>query len=162
MKQGGRFFCVGFTIIFYALFLVLGASRQGVLGYISWSGYFCLRFLCFSIAVYSLLSLFSSGKDLYSVNRLKESYPFGDPLLAVRAMFCFMVLMQHGFGITFAPVGVKKIIWENATWILLPGAWVGVWGFFVLSGYVIGKGFFFGSYPLSYKGLIGFYREIDC
>lgn len=81
----------------------------------------------------------------------------GDPLLFLRFMACFFVLMQHGMGIVFKPDNLEAEIWNHGAWLLFPSGWVGVWIFFVLSGYLMGKGYFAGHYQLSSRGILAFY-----
>ena len=71
-----------------------------------------------------------------------------------------MVLLGHGSMISFLPSDIAARISSGSKfWLLAPSPWAGVWVFFVLSGYLMGKGFFSGRYPFSRDGLLTFYRN---
>ena len=82
---------------------------------------------------------------------------FFDPLMGIRALACLMVLMGHYFIIVFpfSTVGVS-----NTTQILLHSSpWAGVWLFFALSGFLMGKGFVGHRYTLDEAGYRSFMRN---
>jgi len=77
-----------------------------------------------------------------------------DMLLALRAFACLLVVSHHSI------INMHNNIWlENnkSIWPLFSPAWVGIWIFFVLSGYLMGKGFFTDRYSRDKKGAINFY-----
>jgi peptidoglycan/LPS O-acetylase OafA/YrhL len=70
-----------------------------------------------------------------------------DPLLVLRAFACCMVLGGHGVGFAFrSPDFIADIAAGVPAWLVAPSPQCGVWIFFVLSGYLIGKGFNTGRY----------------
>jgi peptidoglycan/LPS O-acetylase OafA/YrhL len=83
-----------------------------------------------------------------------------DPLLTLRAMACLMVLIGHGMIISFVCKDLTQQIKEQS-WIglLTASPWGGVWVFFTLSGFLMGKGFFSGRYQFSSQGVLNFYRN---
>lgn len=83
-----------------------------------------------------------------------------DPLLTLRAYACMCVLLGHSFLLAFPPAGLKAAIRGHVFYThFLPEPWVGVWIFFTLSGYLMGKGFFFGRYQTTTLGAASFYRN---
>ena len=83
-----------------------------------------------------------------------------DPLLSLRAYACMCVLLGHSFLIAFPPTDLKEAIRNHAFYThFLPEPWIGVWIFFTLSGYLMGKGFFFGRYKTTTLGAVSFYRN---
>lgn len=78
-----------------------------------------------------------------------------DLLLGLRAFACLLVLFGHHFFVvvpfTNGPFGVRQL--------LRSCPWAGVWVFFSLSGYLMGKGFISGRYPLTPDGLGLFFRN---
>lgn len=83
-----------------------------------------------------------------------------DPLLTLRAFACLLVLAGHALGIAFVPSDIPaRLAGGNAAWALLGNPWAGVWVFFVLSGYLMGKGFYSGRYGLSQAQVGNFYRN---
>jgi peptidoglycan/LPS O-acetylase OafA/YrhL len=77
-----------------------------------------------------------------------------DPINLLRAVaIYFMVFFTHGLiadsGLSLSKAGV---------WFLFQGAaWAGVWTLFVISGYLMGKGFYSKKYALGRDGLRTFY-----
>jgi peptidoglycan/LPS O-acetylase OafA/YrhL len=68
--------------------------------------------------------------------------------LAILAVFATHVLL-------FCPPAVLTslvVAGHNVSWLLIGPAWGGVWVFFVLAGYLVGKGFMRGSYALTWPG----------
>ncbi len=81
-----------------------------------------------------------------------------DPLLTLRGFACLIVLIGHGTLVVFLPSNIDTIVRTlNPYRLLTASPWVGVWIFFVLSGYLMGKGFFGGRYALDRKGIFRFY-----
>ncbi len=80
-----------------------------------------------------------------------------DPLLGLRAFACFLVLMGHYFFavVPFTSAGVS----HGVTALLRSCPWAGVWIFFTLSGYLMGKGFTLGRYSLDEAGMKVFLRN---
>lgn len=73
-----------------------------------------------------------------------------DPLLTLRAFALLQVFIGHLFWCIFVPEGFVERLKEDA-WlrVLTPAPWIGVWVFFTLSGYLMGKGYYSGRYTLS-------------
>lgn len=82
-----------------------------------------------------------------------------DPLLTLRAFACVLVLLGHGIGIAFAPKNLSVLARDGNVWWLTSSPWAGVWVFFVLSGYLIGKGFFKKRYLPDFQGIKNFYHN---
>lgn len=83
-----------------------------------------------------------------------------DPLLVLRAVACALVVIGHGIMIAFRPADLQQMVQANSlSGILSASPWGGVWVFFTLSGYLMGKAFFLQRYPLSYEGIFAFYRN---
>lgn len=83
-----------------------------------------------------------------------------DPLLSLRALACAMVLLGHFFMVVFPLRNFDKVyLSKNPVWLLTSSPWAGVWVFFTLSGYLMGKGFFTGRYNFSGTALLSFYRN---
>lgn len=70
-----------------------------------------------------------------------------DPLLTLRAFAVVQVLMGHLFMCVFVSYRLPGRL-EEEPWlcVLTPCPWAGVWVFFTLSGYLMGKGFYSGRY----------------
>lgn len=77
-----------------------------------------------------------------------------DPIIILRGVACLMIVGWHinvyPF-VSFLPNGL------DLSWIFRWSASVGVWIFFIISGYFIGKGFLGKKYRLSFLGVIRFY-----
>jgi peptidoglycan/LPS O-acetylase OafA/YrhL len=85
-----------------------------------------------------------------------------DPLMGLRAFACFLVLLGHYYMVTYAPSSISEIEHplKKAFLILLSGSpWGGVWVFFTLSGYLMGKGFVRGRYSLDEPGVALYVRN---
>lgn len=79
-----------------------------------------------------------------------------DMLLILRAFACLLVILCHTVSL------LPKDVWLNNEfggigWIIFSPAWTGMWIFFVLSGYLMGKGFYTDRYSGDKHGLINFY-----
>ena len=90
----------------------------------------------------------------YCVNKL-------EPLLALRAFACLLVLAMHCYGAL--PQSNWEKVWlindHNLSWLLYTPGQVGVWIFFCLSGYLMGKAFYTSRYPISRLGILNFWRN---
>jgi peptidoglycan/LPS O-acetylase OafA/YrhL len=82
--------------------------------------------------------------------------PF-DGLLALRGLACSIVILMH----CLSPAVRKTLQVRNIdfSWIFFGHGFAGVWIFFTLSGYLMGKAFFTQRYDLSYQGFSKFYRN---
>lgn len=78
-----------------------------------------------------------------------------DALLVLRAFACFMVVAMH----CIAPR--KSIVYQGVdlSWLIFSNAFVAVWIFFALSGYLMGKAFYTGRYLVDGSGILGFWRN---
>lgn len=79
-----------------------------------------------------------------------------DPLLTLRFTACFMVVSGHYFGVVFADTQPHAVAHHPELALLMSSPWAGVWIFFVLSGYLMGKGFFMARYSLDNCGIARF------
>jgi peptidoglycan/LPS O-acetylase OafA/YrhL len=82
--------------------------------------------------------------------------PF-DGLLALRGVACSIVILMH----CLSPAVRKTLHVKNIdlSWIFFGHGFAGVWIFFTLSGYLMGKAFFTQRYDVSYQGFAKFYRN---
>jgi peptidoglycan/LPS O-acetylase OafA/YrhL len=81
-----------------------------------------------------------------------------DMLAALRVLAWLAVFCTHV--VVVSPPAVLQslqFLGHNVSWLLLTPAWGGVWIFFTLSGYLIGRGFLSGRYGLSKPGIIRFW-----
>jgi len=79
-----------------------------------------------------------------------------DPLMGLRAFACIVVLMGHYF-LVISPVA--PYVNHYVRLLLVAPPWCGVWIFFTLSGYLMGKGFARGRYTLDEAGARSFLRN---
>lgn len=83
-----------------------------------------------------------------------------DPLLTLRAFACLLVLVGHYFMVIFPAGSLDRTISVHPLYSLLVSCpWAGVWIFFVLSGYLMGKGFFTRRYDFNTKDICRFYKN---
>lgn len=93
--------------------------------------------------------------DKKEVNFSKTSY---DGLLNVRALAILCVLLGHWYAVTFPPMNlVQKVKSGEFVWLLTGAANAGVWVFFSLSGYLMGKGFFSSRYSYDGMGVFNYF-----
>ena len=83
----------------------------------------------------------------------KSSY--FEPIDFLRVLATIMIFCLHT-SIFSGQIGFQ---FSTTTWFLQTPAWAGVWIFFILSGFLIGKGFINGRYNYTPKGIIIFYMS---
>ena len=78
-----------------------------------------------------------------------------DALLVLRAFACLMVVILH------CSPPRDSIVYQgmDVSWLIFSNAFVAVWIFFALSGYLMGKAFYTGRYPVDFSGILGFWRN---
>lgn len=84
-----------------------------------------------------------------------------DGFLVLRAYACLLVLVNHVYG-SLPPGSWHQLLLvrgHNLSWAIHTPAWSGVWIFFTLSGYLMGKAFFTGRYALNRHGAGEFYHN---
>lgn len=118
--------------------------------------YWFLRIIIIFLFIYIVFTNKEQGthrlvtKNFYS----KSSYA---GLLNVRALAIICVLLGHWFAVTFPPFDlVKSVNSGSPIWLLTGAANAGVWVFFSLSGYLMGKGFFTNRYSYDGKGVFNY------
>ena len=79
-----------------------------------------------------------------------------EPLLALRALACIFVVFAHVKG-NFPSDNFFVLFGWDLTWTISVTGAFGVWVFFVLSGYLMGKGFFSGRYESTVASTRKFY-----
>jgi peptidoglycan/LPS O-acetylase OafA/YrhL len=79
-----------------------------------------------------------------------------DPLLTVRFAACLMVVFGHYFGVVFPAQTPRAEHFHPVLRLLMTSPWAGVWLFFALSGYLMGKAFFRERYTLDSEGIARF------
>jgi peptidoglycan/LPS O-acetylase OafA/YrhL len=78
----------------------------------------------------------------------------------LRALACLIVLIGHGTTVVFPPDDIANVARHSSLfWLSMPMPWAGVWVFFTLSGYLMGKGFFTGRYTFDRAGILRFYKN---
>lgn len=119
-------------------------------------------YIAFIVIICFLISKISSTIEM-KYKLVKDPYsPIGnyDPLLLLRAFACFFVIWGHDVLIIFSRADTSsRDNMYNLKWIFNSSPWAGVWVFFVLSGYLMGKVFFSNKYTFSSDGIFRFYRN---
>jgi peptidoglycan/LPS O-acetylase OafA/YrhL len=84
-----------------------------------------------------------------------------DPLLALRAFACLIVVFLHCYGTLPQKdwANILNVKTYNLSWLFHAPAWVGVWVFFCLSGYLMGKAFYTGRYSSDGLGTLNFWKN---
>ena len=83
-----------------------------------------------------------------------------DLLLILRAFACLLVICGHFFCQVFMVEGFHEITLRNhLVQLFMVSPWIGVWIFFSLSGYLMGKGFFSGRYQLIAQDIRRFFAN---
>jgi peptidoglycan/LPS O-acetylase OafA/YrhL len=121
-----------------------------------WWFYVLLRLPLAAFFVWTVLRFPVSEALATQGSRPVRKECFFDPLMGLRALACFMVLMGHYFATAFPFAGdVPRMV----RIVLEAPPWCGVWIFFTLSGYLMGKGFAKGRYTLDETGTRLFLRN---
>jgi peptidoglycan/LPS O-acetylase OafA/YrhL len=115
------------------------------------------RLILFGLMVYIILRMSQSAA---APSGARAPQPRGqiDYLLLVRALACGFVLFGHILLVAFPPRTLSSHM-DLFYRFFAPCPWVGVWMFFTLSGYLMGKGFFSGRYHLDSSRIASFYRN---
>lgn len=116
-------------------------------------------YLAFKLALFAALAgcIAALGPPKHGAS-IKATRP--DALLTLRAFACALVLIGHYFIIVFESRDfVTGFGTHPASRLLVGSPWAGVWMFFTLSGYLMGKGFHTGRYDVSRGGLSNFFRN---
>jgi peptidoglycan/LPS O-acetylase OafA/YrhL len=79
-----------------------------------------------------------------------------NPINLLKGMAAIMVVWWH-FMMAYPPVFLISFRQINLSWIISLNAATGVWIFFILSGFLIGKGFASHKYQLTFRGIFRFY-----
>jgi peptidoglycan/LPS O-acetylase OafA/YrhL len=94
--------------------------------------------------------------DIITVTDKKSrTYNHLDSLLALRGLACLMVVISH------CNPPRQVIFYKNydLTWLTFSFGFVGVWIFFCLSGYLMGKAFYSERYTVDIPGTLNFWRN---
>ena len=75
----------------------------------------------------------------------------------LKVIAAFMVFMLHST--IFEPDLLILLASNKFAFIFVPSAWAGVWIFFIVGGYLAGKGFSLGRYQLSKEGIKKYYIQ---
>jgi len=99
-----------------------------------------------------------TSTEIHSAGRANSRLP--DPLLTLRAFACLLVIIGHYFVAVFPAVNLHQLLEQaGLVQLLASPPWAGVWIFFTLSGYLMGKGFFSDRYTIDEAGLRHFFRN---
>ncbi len=130
---------------------------------VGWTLYTFARVLLFALLAVCILRLRSTNPvespSSGEANEETHQARLFDPLLGLRSLAAFMVLLGHYFLVVF-PYGKPVSEPEGFVFHLLHSCpWAAVWVFFTLSGYLMAKGFATGRYRLDGGGVFRFYRN---
>ncbi len=96
-----------------------------------------------------------------SVDDVAPEHRYSDFLLVLRAFAGFVVVVIHVYGGLVTSAALNESLLRagpiGLTWLLSGAGQAGVYVFFTLSGYLMGKGFALGRYPRSAGGAAAFY-----
>lgn len=112
-----------------------------------------------------LLLNFATEKDfnpstIKSIDRYHHIRNQQDPLLGIRALACLNVFIGHWFINVFNPTISLPSPYNSIVRTLINvSPWGGVWIFFTLSGYLMGKGFVTTRHNLTRSGIKKFYTH---
>jgi peptidoglycan/LPS O-acetylase OafA/YrhL len=146
-------------IALFVAFLVIEPFRPELVTQIGLPLFLALRTVCL---LFSAATIFSALPDsMLAVRRAVPKSANGyDPLLTLRAFAFILVLSGHVFAILYRPAqAIESVKTHGYAWMAMGSPWAGVWVFFVLSGYLMGKGFYSGRYQLTKGSVWDFYRR---
>ena len=163
---------IKYLIIFSPVILIVLQSyfKQTLIGYSSILGFTCwpegfywiLRTFLVSIFIISIFKLTpleiirpEKYVDIYAKEKAMR-----DPLMGLRALACMNVFFGHWFMVVFGPnIPAHTQIDQTLRIALSFSPWAGVWIFFTISGYLMGKGFVTGRHSIDKGGLKKFYSN---
>ncbi len=167
VNRGGGFWFVSLAALFLAFASWINNSIVGrinthlfhreVMAVPGWWLYTAVRTVATLLIVWAIVRFPKQQVVPLAARSNKEAGLFFEPLMGLRAMACMIVLMGHFFLIYFpystsaAPAVVQMLLDSSP--------WAGVWLFFTLSGYLMGKGFVRARYTLDEAGCRLFYRN---
>lgn len=144
-----RFFCVQTVLIDFAERRLLHRGLNHELWLSRFNYVSSFSFLIPVVFASLLMKAFS----FFFANRVKDSF-----LNLLRCVACLMVYCLHVAIFTNNCAGGQ--IFDKAYMkVFQTPAWGGVWIFFILSGYLAGKGFFDGRYVLEKKSIFLYYKK---
>jgi len=124
--------------------------------------YHAIRLIFFGIYIVTLfqttiLLKIPVIKESDTYEELRKKY---DPLLGLRAAAFLMVFLGHWFMVVFSPYDMLRPDGDLILRFLMSASpWGGVWFFFTLSGYLMGKSCIIGRYAPNNIGIKLFYRN---
>ena len=146
-----------------AIWLNAALGHAGALGARGWTIIMAARVLLSALLVVAVLRLptttAAGGARTKSASLRVSSF---DPLLGLRALACMMVMLGHYFIVVFGSGNAPNEGVTLGKILMMPvrsSPWAGVWIFFTLSGYLMGKGFERRRYALDGAGVRNFYRN---
>jgi peptidoglycan/LPS O-acetylase OafA/YrhL len=144
------FWALSITSVFFAMTSVARPIIFFLLPH-GCASYVVIKVVLLSILIFCAIKMKRGAQAVAASPRPKADSPSpaADPLLSLRALACLLVLLGHAFMVEFPPTDLKQMVQSNSPiWLLTASPWAGVWVFFTLSGYLMGKGFFSGRYTL--------------
>lgn len=99
-----------------------------------------------------------AGKEKPAPSSEAKTGGGADPIAVLRVIAMALVFLLHAKGFS-EDRGFDQSACGRGAFLWQAPAWGGVWIFFLLSGYLIGKGFFSGRYQTSGKGVLRFYYK---
>lgn len=154
-----------FSVLYLPAVLIVFQSyfKSSLIGFHhSWTIYWTMRIVLITLFIV-LLFKFATDKDfnpstIKSTDRYHCIRSQQDPLLGIRALACLNVFIGHWFLNAFKPTISLAIPYESVVRTLVSfSPWGGVWIFFTLSGYLMGKGFVTTRHNLTRNGIKKFY-----
>lgn len=116
---------------------------------------------CSVFGVILLIFSFFKSKFHYELPQRSFNKNQINELLNIRALAWIMVFVIHSyanFGYKFSKEENRLRLGEiDLSFLIYPSAWGGVWIFFVLSGFLMGKNFLSGRYQVNAQGMRNFY-----
>lgn len=120
-----------------------------------WALYTLVRVLFSGVLAWRILSLHRGSAQPWTRGG-GDGRRWLDPLMGLRAMAAIMVLLGHHFGQVWLSGTYPPLPWLLP--LLRSNPYAGVWIFFTLSGFLMGKGFA-SRYALTEGGVFAFYRN---